>query len=68
MQRQIDELVISDHICAKEAQSRLMGGKQPSHGFVTPSQIGALTAFLCSEDAAQIRGAALPVDGAWLAQ
>jgi 3-hydroxybutyrate dehydrogenase len=68
MQRQIDELATREHIGAAEAQTRLMGGKQPSQGFVTPSQIGALTAFLCSEDAAQIRGAALPMDGAWLAQ
>jgi 3-hydroxybutyrate dehydrogenase len=27
-----------------------------------------LTVFLCSEAAAQIRGAALPVDGGWTAQ
>lgn len=68
MQRQIDELAMREKIGTAEARARLMGGKQPSHGFVTPAQIGALTAFLCSEDAAQIRGAALPVDGAWLAQ
>ena len=28
----------------------------------------AAIAFLCSNGAAQIRGAALPVDGGWLAQ
>jgi len=42
--------------------------KQPSHEFVTPEQVGALTVFLCSEVAAQIRGAALTVDGGWTAQ
>jgi 3-hydroxybutyrate dehydrogenase len=30
--------------------------------------MGALCVFLCSDAAAQIRGVALPVDGAWLAQ
>jgi len=29
---------------------------------------GAVAVFLCSEAAAQIRGAALPVDGGWTAQ
>jgi NAD(P)-dependent dehydrogenase (short-subunit alcohol dehydrogenase family) len=31
-------------------------------------QIGALAVFLCSDSAAQIRGAALPIDGGWTAQ
>jgi 3-hydroxybutyrate dehydrogenase len=30
--------------------------------------MGALCLFLCSDDAAQMRGVALPVDGGWLAQ
>jgi 3-hydroxybutyrate dehydrogenase len=42
--------------------------KQPSHEFVTPEQLGALTVFLCSEAADQITGAALSVDGGWTAQ
>jgi 3-hydroxybutyrate dehydrogenase len=46
----------------------LLAEKQPSVEFATPDQIGALTVFLCSDAAAQIRGAALPVDGGWTAQ
>jgi 3-hydroxybutyrate dehydrogenase len=46
----------------------LLAEKQPSGEFATPEQMGALCVFLCSDAAAQIRGAALPVDGAWLAQ
>jgi 3-hydroxybutyrate dehydrogenase len=45
-----------------------LGEKQPSGEFATPEQLGALAVFLCSEAAAQIRGAALPVDGGWTAQ
>ena len=37
---------------------RLLGEKQPSQEFATPEQLGALAVFLCSEAAAQIRGAA----------
>ncbi len=68
VQRQIDDLASRSHVCAHDAQAQLLREKQPSLEFATPGQIGALTAFLCSEDAAQIRGVSLPVDGAWLAQ
>jgi 3-hydroxybutyrate dehydrogenase len=46
----------------------LLAEKQPSQQFVTVEQIGALAVFLCSEAAAQITGAALPIDGGWTAQ
>ena len=40
----------------------------PSLDVAAPRQIGAPASFLCSEDAAQIRGVALPIDGGLLAQ
>ena len=51
-----------------KALLKLLAEKQPSHDFATPEQIAAAVLFLCSEDAAQIRGIALPVDGGWTAQ
>jgi 3-hydroxybutyrate dehydrogenase len=68
VQRQIDDLAIRSGIDIDTAQRQLLADKQPSLEFATPDQIGVLAAFLCSEAASQIRGAALPVDGAWLAQ
>jgi 3-hydroxybutyrate dehydrogenase len=41
---------------------------QPTREFVTTEQIGALSVFLCSESAASITGAALPIEGGWTAQ
>ncbi len=50
------------------AQADLLAEKQPSGEFATPEQIGQLAGFLCSDGAAQITGAALNVDGGWVAQ
>jgi 3-hydroxybutyrate dehydrogenase len=68
VQKQIDELAARERISGDAARAKLLGEKQPSLQFATPEQIGALAVFLCSEDAAQMRGVALPVDGGWLAQ
>lgn len=68
VQNQIDDLAKHEGITAEAARTRLLVEKQPSQEFVTPEQLGALTVFLCSDAAAQIRGAAVPVDGGWTAQ
>jgi 3-hydroxybutyrate dehydrogenase len=68
VQKQIDDIAAREGITGEQARARLLGEKQPSLEFATPDQIGALAVFLCSEHAAQIRGAALPVDGGWVAQ
>jgi 3-hydroxybutyrate dehydrogenase len=41
---------------------------QPNRRFVTVHEIASLVLFVCSEGAASITGAALPVDGAWTAR
>jgi 3-hydroxybutyrate dehydrogenase len=68
VQKQIDDLAVSDKLGEQAAAAKLLGDKQPSLSFVTPEQIGGLAVFLCSEAAAEIRGAAIPVDGGWTAQ
>lgn len=68
VEKQIRERASREQISVDQAKAELLSEKQPSHEFATPEQIGALSVFLCSDAAAQIRGAALPVDGGWTAQ
>jgi 3-hydroxybutyrate dehydrogenase len=68
VQKQIDELATRETVSMEQARARLLDEKQPSGDFATAEQIGSLAVFLCSDDAAQIRGASLPVDGGWTAQ
>jgi 3-hydroxybutyrate dehydrogenase len=51
-----------------QARRDLLSEKQPSQDFVTTDQLGELALFLCSDAAAQVRGAAWTMDGGWTAQ
>jgi 3-hydroxybutyrate dehydrogenase len=68
VQKQIDTRAKEQGISVEKAKLNLLSEKQPSHEFVTPEQLAGLVVFLCSDAAAQIRGAALSVDGGWTAQ
>ncbi len=68
VQAQIDARAKNEGIPAEKAKLDLLGEKQPSLEFVTPEQLGGLAVFLCSDAAAQLRGQAIAMDGAWTAQ
>src|SRR5262245_7093174 len=68
VEKQIKERAPRENISVDQAKRELLAEKQPSHEFARPEQIGSGAVFLCSDAAAQIRGIALPVDGAWTAQ
>ena len=68
VQKQIDDLARREKLGGDEAKRRLLAEKQPSGEFATPTEIGALAVFLCSDAASQIRGASLSIDGGWTAQ
>lgn len=68
VQAQIDAIAAAQKIDNAAATHQLLSTKQPSGQFARPEDIGALALFLCGDAAAQITGAALPVDGGWSAQ
>jgi 3-hydroxybutyrate dehydrogenase len=68
VQRQVEARAAEKGIGLPAAQAALVGEKQPSGEFVAPDQVGALALFLCSEAAAQVRGAAWTIDGGWTSQ
>jgi 3-hydroxybutyrate dehydrogenase len=68
VEKQIKDRSAREKIPVDQAKLELLSEKQPSLEFATPEQIGAMTVFLCSDDAAQIRGATIEMDGAWTAR
>ena len=68
VQHQVDERVARDGVIEHDARTSLLFEKQPSGEFVTPEQLAATAAFLCSDAASQVRGATWNIDGGWTAQ
>lgn len=68
VQNQIDALAAKDGTSNDEAKYKLLSEKQPSAEFVKPEDIAAMILFLCSDNAAQMRGSAWVQDGGWTAQ
>lgn len=67
VQQQIDKR-IAEGVDPEQASAQLLAEKQPSGEFVNPQQLGEMALFLCSDAAAQVRGAAWNMDGGWVAQ
>lgn len=67
VERQLEERARASGTSIEEAKRRMLAETQPLTHFTTPEQVGALTVFLCGPDAATITGAALPIDGGWVA-
>ncbi|MFQ5773986.1 MAG: 3-hydroxybutyrate dehydrogenase [Kiloniellaceae bacterium] len=68
VRKQIEDRAKAEGTSFEAAKEEILAEKQPSGEFATPEQIGALACFLCSQAADQMTGAALNIDGGWLAQ
>jgi len=64
VQKQVDALAARESLDNDAATRQLLGLRQPSGRFVKIEQLAAMAAFLCSDDAQEVRGAAWTMDGA----
>jgi len=67
VEQQIPDTAKARGISAEAVVRDVLLAAQPTKKFVTVEQIAALTCFLCSDDAASITGAILPIEGGWTA-
>jgi 3-hydroxybutyrate dehydrogenase len=68
VQQQIPDTAKARGISEEAVKRDVLLAAQPTKRFVGVEEVAALTAFLCSQEAASITGALLPVDGGWTAQ
>jgi len=68
VENQIADTAKSRGISEEEVKNDVLLAAQPTKEFVTPEQVAAMASFLCSEDANQINGALMQIDGGWVAQ
>ena len=67
VQKQIPDTARARGISEEAVVRDVLLAAQPTKRFVTVGQVAALTTFLCSEAAASITGAVLPIEGGWTA-
>ena len=67
VEKQIDDQAKAHGIPREQVIRDVLLVNQPNKKFATVEEMGALAAFLASDLAASITGAALPVDGGWTA-
>jgi len=64
-ERQIARVMGEKGVSRDAAIEELVGVRQPSRRPILPAEVAALGVYLCGDAAANISGAALPIDGAW---
>jgi 3-hydroxybutyrate dehydrogenase len=68
VEAQMQARAAANSISLREAEQQIIGEKQAIMAFTAPEQIAALALFLCSDSASTVTGAAMSMDGGWVAQ
>ena len=67
VEKQIPDTMKARGLTKEQVISDVLLAAQPTKQFVTVEQVGAIALFLCSDDAKNITGANISVDGGWTA-
>jgi 3-hydroxybutyrate dehydrogenase len=68
VENQIPDTMKTRNLTREQVINDVLLDAQPTKEFVTPEQVAALALFLCRDEAAQITGANLSIDGGWTAE
>ena len=68
VERQIPDTMKARNMTREQVMQDVLLAGQPTKQFVTVEQVAALALFLCRDEAAQMTGANLSVDGGWTAK
>ena len=68
VEKQIPDTMKARGMTEQQVKQDVLLAAQPTKQFVTPEQVASLALYLCSDAAAQITGANIPIDGGWTAQ
>ena len=68
VEKQIPDQAKTRHMTEEEVIQKVILEAQPTKQFVTVEQIGSLAVYLTTKAASQITGAALQIDGGWVAK
>ncbi|MEN3288411.1 MAG: 3-hydroxybutyrate dehydrogenase [Bradyrhizobium sp.] len=68
VEKQIPDTMAARGLTREQVIHDVLLAAQPTKEFVTSEQVAALALFLCSDDAAQITGANISIDGGWTAE
>jgi len=67
VEKQIPDTMKARNMTKEQVMNDVLLAAQPTKEFVTVEQVAAIAVFLCSDDAKNITGANISVDGGWTA-
>ena len=68
VENQIPDTMAARGLTREQVLNDVLLVRQPTRQFVQPEQVAAMALFLCRDDAAQITGANISMDGGWTAE